>query len=87
MKSLDLIKQAAPTPSQELRLLEELHLSRWVFHNAKKRGRLSPTIAGQIASRLGQDPTRWIAVAALEAEPDTPAKPHLLTKVVRVAKS
>ena len=37
------------------------------FSMAKKTGRLSPIIAGNIAIDLGEDPEHWMAVAALEA--------------------
>ncbi|TXK26223.1 hypothetical protein FVQ98_14715 [Ottowia sp. GY511] len=39
---------------------------------AKKRGRLSPVLAGTIAIELGEEPQRWIAIAALEAEKESP---------------
>jgi hypothetical protein len=39
--------------------------------NARARGRLSPTLAGNLAIELGEDPGHWVEVAALEAEPDS----------------
>ena len=38
---------------------------------AQKRGRLSPVLAGHFAMKLGENPEHWIAVAALEAEPES----------------
>lgn len=38
---------------------------------AKKKQRLSPVLAGNFAIELGEDAAAWIAVAALEAEPDS----------------
>lgn len=37
------------------------------FSMAKKTGRLSPIVAGNIAIDLGEDPEHWMAVAVLEA--------------------
>ena len=39
---------------------------------AKKQGRLSPVLAGNLAIELGEDPEHWVAVAALEAEKESP---------------
>lgn len=49
----------------------DLNLSNATFTMARKRGRLSPAMAGVIAMKLGENPQEWIAVAALEAEPDS----------------
>jgi len=46
---------------------------------------LSPTIAGGIAAQLGENPTQWIALAALEAEPESPTK-KALVRALNVAK-
>lgn len=35
---------------------------------AKKRGHLSPALAGNFAIDLGEDPIRWMAIAAIETE-------------------
>ncbi len=60
--------------------LEIKHASAWArdfnitpetFSMAKKQGRLSPVLAGNFAMKLGEDPQHWIAVAALEAAPDS----------------
>lgn len=50
----------------------DLNLSSATFTMAKRRGRLSPSIAGYLAMNLGESAERWIAIAALEAEPETP---------------
>lgn len=47
----------------------ELNLTNAALTQARKRGRLSPTLAGNLAIKLGENPERWIAIAALEAEP------------------
>lgn len=49
----------------------ELNLTRAAFSMAKKHGRLSPVLAGNIALELGEDPERWVAIAALESEKDS----------------
>lgn len=50
----------------------DLNLSTGTFSQAKKRGRLSPVIAGNIAIELGESPEHWMAIAAMEAEPESP---------------
>lgn len=50
---------------------DELHLDMSTISQAKKRGRLSPVLAGNFAIKLGENPEHWIAVAALEAEPES----------------
>lgn len=62
-KALD-VKRAA-------RWTEELNLDASTICQAKKRGRLSPALAGNFAIELGESPEHWIAIAALEAEPES----------------
>ena len=57
---------------------DTLDLTRQTFANAKRRGRLSPVLAGHIAMKLGENPTQWIAIAALEAEPESSNKKRLM---------
>lgn len=61
----------------------ELNLSESTFSTAKKRGRLSPTLAGSLAAALDEDPAKWIALAGLEAEPDTPLRDRVLHAIDR----
>ena len=49
----------------------EFNLTRGALSIAKKQRRLSPVLAGNFAIKLGENPEHWIAVAALEAEPDS----------------
>lgn len=44
------------------------------FTQARKRGRLSPVMAGNLAMAMGEDVHRWTAAAGMEAEPDSPLK-------------
>jgi hypothetical protein len=63
-KALDM-KRAA-------RWCEEMDLDISTLSQAKKRGRLSPVLAGSFAIELGEDAEHWIAVAAIEAEKPSP---------------
>lgn len=49
-----------------------LNITRQTFSNAKKAQRLSPALAGNLAIELGEDAEHWIAVAAIEAEKQSP---------------
>lgn len=51
---------------------EALELDVSTLYQAKKRGRLSPTLAGFFAMELGESPEHWIAIAAIEAEKTSP---------------
>jgi len=60
---------------------KDLNITRQTFSMAKKQGRLSPVLAGNIAIELGEDPIQWIAVAALEAERETEQLARLKNRV------
>ena len=62
---------------------DELQLSRNALHTAKARGHLSPAIAGALAEKLGEDPQKWIVIAALESEKDSACKESMLRKFAR----
>lgn len=49
----------------------DLNMTPAALSTAKRTGRLSPVLAGNVAMELGEDPVTWIAVAALEAEKDS----------------
>jgi len=51
---------------------EELDIDVSTIAQAKKRGRLSPTLAGALAIELGESASEWIAIAAIEAEKNSP---------------
>ena len=60
-----------------------LGLSRNALAVAKLRGRLSPGLAGALASNIpGEDPQRWINIATVEAE----ANPSIRGRLMRVLK-
>lgn len=75
-----LAKEPAPYWSKTLKL------SRSALHTAKARGHLSPAIAGALADKLGEDPTRWIVIAALESERDSACKETMLRRFARAFK-
>lgn len=52
--------------------------------NAKRAKRLSPTLAGKFAIKLGENATQWVAIAALEAEPESSYKTELLRRITSV---
>jgi len=54
-----------------------MNLARTTLSVAKVRGRLSPTLAGNLAMEIGQNPIYWAAVAAAEAEPPGPLREKL----------
>jgi len=57
---------------------KDLGLSRSALAVAKHRGRLAPAVAGGIAIKLGENPMQWIAIAAMEAEPESSNKKRLM---------
>lgn len=61
----------------------DLALDPSAFAQAKKRGHLSPGIAGALAQRLHEDQKHWIAVAAVEAE----AQPHLKAELMKAMRT
>lgn len=56
----------------------ELGISSAAITQAKKRGNLSPVIAGSLAINLGENAQHWIAIAAIEAERASPLKDQML---------
>ena len=57
---------------------EQLGVSRNTLAVAKIRGRLSPTVAGNLARLLGEPIKDWVAIAALEGEPESYGKSKVL---------
>lgn len=78
--TMQLLNRALASQKQA-RWAELLDVSDATLSVAKRRGRLSPTLAGEIAQALGEDPRDWIAIAALEAEPDTEHRRKLMTRI------
>lgn len=61
----------------------ELNLTDSALTQARKRGRLSPTLAGSLAEQLHENAAKWTALAALEAEPDTPLRQRVLKNIAK----
>jgi len=78
--SLDLLRKALEikTASEWSRTLNIVPST---LTNAKRAGRLSPTLAGNFAINLGEDATKWIAIAAMEAEPENNYKTALMSRL------
>jgi hypothetical protein len=74
--TLELLEKALEKQNAA-RWCSRLNLQRSTFSQAKKRGRLSPTLAGNLAIEMGADPIYWTAVAAAEAEPPGPLRDRL----------
>ncbi|MCO8249844.1 hypothetical protein [Comamonas thiooxydans] len=58
----------------------QLKLSGNALRTAKHRGNLSPAIAGALAEELGEDPQKWIVIAALESERESACKTRMVRK-------
>lgn len=76
--TMDLFSKAL-TVQHQAAWARELNITPAAISIAKKQKRLSPVIAGNIAIKLGEDPQHWIAVAALEAEPESELLARLLS--------
>lgn len=70
-KTMDLFERALMMDSAA-GWAHKLNITRQTFSMAKKKKRLSPALAGNIAIELGESAEHWIAVAAIEAEKKTP---------------
>ncbi|WP_368921469.1 hypothetical protein [Comamonas aquatica] len=60
----------------------QLKLSENALRTAKHRGNLSPAIAGALAEELGEDPQKWIVIAALESERESACKSRMVRKFI-----
>lgn len=69
--TMELLSKAL-TVKRASRWCEDMNLDVSTMAQAKKRGRLSPVIAGNLAIELGESPEHWMAIAAMEAEPESP---------------
>nr|WP_315465916.1 hypothetical protein [uncultured Rhodoferax sp.] len=69
--SLDLLKKALEVKSAAA-WARDLNVTRATLTMAKTRGRLSPVLAGNFAIELGEPAEKWVAIAAIEQEENTP---------------
>lgn len=75
--TMNLLEQAL-TVQRAATWARELNVTEAAFTQAKKRGRLSPVMAGTLAEKLHEDAKHWMAIAAIEAEPDSPLRDKLI---------
>jgi hypothetical protein len=78
MQTLQLLEKALEINPSPKHWCDVMKLNRTALNVARNRGRLSPAIAGSLAIKLGENPTQWIAIAALEAEPESSNKKRLM---------
>lgn len=81
-RTIDLL-QTALKKQRAASWCRQFNITEAAISTAKKRGRLSPTLAGVFAIELGADPIYWTAVAAAEAEPAGPLKERLEKQLER----
>lgn len=81
-QTLDLLTKALAKQSASA-WARSLNITPSALTNARARGRLSPALAGNLAIDLGENPEHWIAVAALEAEPESELLARLKTHANR----
>lgn len=76
MNTMQLLQKA-----ESIATLYEWHrrlgLHEQTLYSAKKKGRLTPAIAGAIAEQIGEDVGRWIIVAAIETERPTACRDRM----------
>lgn len=77
LNTMDLLQKALAV-KRATNWCDELNVDLSTISKAKQRGRLSPVLAGHFAMKLGENPEHWIAIAALEAEPES----ELLTRLL-----
>lgn len=77
--TMQLLHQALALNPKQSFWSEQLQTSKHAIAVAKLRGRLSPVIAGNLARLLGEDIQKWVAIAALEAEPESYGKRKILS--------
>lgn len=76
--TLELLERAL-TIKPAAQWARELNLDPSTFAQAKRRRHLRAPLAGVLASELGESEEHWMAVAALEAEPDSELKRRLMS--------
>ena len=68
--TLDLADEAiAKTGLSERALCRQLGVAPTNISMARRRGNMSPLLAGQLAETLGQNVEHWMAIAVLESTP------------------
>lgn len=77
--TLELLAKASAkaAPLSERQLAMRLGHAPTKLAMARRRGNVSPVLAGQLAEMLGENVEHWIAVAAIEAQPRCRVTDHL----------
>ena len=84
--TMNLLQRALKIDDNMAAWTKRLGLSKQALYNAENRQHLSPAIAGALADEIGEDPTPWIVVAALESERDSACKTRMLKRVASAAR-
>lgn len=84
--TMNLLQRALKIDDNMAAWTKRLGLSKQALYNAENRQHLSPAIAGALADEIGEDPTPWIVVAALESERDSACKTRMLKRVASTAR-
>lgn len=79
MRTLDLLDRALSVASV-WEWNKRLGLSEQALYSSRRRGNLSPAIAGALAEQMGEDVDRWIVIAALEGERDSACRDRMLER-------
>lgn len=75
-QSIELLNEALKTKTVS-EWARRLNIVPSTITNARRKGQLSPALAGNFAMELGESPERWIAIAAMEAEKESPLTERL----------
>ena len=80
--TMELLERALKTEGMSAaEWCRQLGINRTGLAVARARGRLSPTVAGNLARLLGEDEERWIAIAAIEGEPESYGKQKIISQM------
>lgn len=77
MKTMELLDRALKQASV-YEWQRRLGLSEQTLYSARRRGNLSPSIAGALAEQLGEPMEQWMIVAALEGERDSACRQRMM---------
>lgn len=77
--TMDLFEKAL-TKQHAAAWAREFNMTPAAISIAKRQRRLSPVLAGNLAIKLGENPEHWMAIAAMEAEPESPLLNQLKAK-------
>lgn len=69
--TMELLNKALES-KRAARWCEEMHLDPSAITQARKRGKLSPTMAAHMALGIGEDPIKWAAIAGIEGDSYNP---------------